>query len=152
MFLSRMIGLFSTKHSRLHKALGNERGAAAVEFALVTPAFLIMVIGIVDFSRVFWIKSSMQFAVEQTARYAMVNPDDTIAELEDHADIEIAKVDLDGVTFTATSSTVDDVSFRTITGTCTFKFLIPAADMLGWVVDLSDVVIQAQSITPVNDS
>ena len=55
------------------------RGAMVVEFAILAPIFLILVLGIIDFGRLFWVKSTMQFAVEQTARYAMVNTDKSMS-------------------------------------------------------------------------
>ena len=58
-------------------AVHNERGATAVEFALVAPIFLIFVIGIIDLGRLFFIKNVMQSTVEESARYAMVNPSAT---------------------------------------------------------------------------
>lgn len=69
----------------LTKAARDTRGAVAVEFALTVPFFLIFVIALIDFGRLFWIKSSMQFAVEETARYAMVNPDLAPATLVTYA-------------------------------------------------------------------
>ena len=48
-------------------------GAAALEFALVAMPFLMLVFAIVEFSRVAWTQSALQFAVERAARCAAVN-------------------------------------------------------------------------------
>lgn len=45
-----------------------ERGAAAVEFALVLPLFLLLVFGIVDFSRAFNVQLTVSDAAAEGAR------------------------------------------------------------------------------------
>jgi Flp pilus assembly protein TadG len=50
----------------------DRRGGLAIEMALVIPVFLALVIGVVEFGRVLAIRSSLQYAVEEAARYAMV--------------------------------------------------------------------------------
>ena len=50
--------------NRLRLRVGNDRGAAAVEFALVLPLLLITVLGLVDFGRAY----SMQISLTQAAR------------------------------------------------------------------------------------
>ena len=47
---------------------GCERGAAAVEFALVLPLFLMLLFGIVDFSRAFNIQLTLSDAAAEGAR------------------------------------------------------------------------------------
>jgi len=47
-------------------------GVAAVEFAVVFPVFMLLVLGIMDFGRAFWTWNTMRLAVEQAGRYAMV--------------------------------------------------------------------------------
>lgn len=50
----------------------DRRGAAAVEFALLAPAFLTMLIGTVMMAMMFFTNSSLHFAVEAAARCASV--------------------------------------------------------------------------------
>ena len=49
---------------RLHE----ERGAAAVEFALVLPILVLLVMGIIEFSRAYNAKEALQYAVREGAR------------------------------------------------------------------------------------
>ena len=49
------------------------RGVAAVEFALILLPLLLMVLGIIDGGRMLWTQNSLQYAVEQAARCAVVN-------------------------------------------------------------------------------
>jgi Flp pilus assembly protein TadG len=47
-------------------------GATALEFALVAPALLLMLLGLVEVGRAFWMKSALDFAVQEAARCAVV--------------------------------------------------------------------------------
>lgn len=65
--------------SRLfQRARSDERGAAAVEFAIVVPVFLLVVFGMIDFTRAYYTQSALAAAVREGARMAavQVNPND----------------------------------------------------------------------------
>lgn len=57
----------------LHRLLGDRTGAAAVEFALVVPAFLLLLIGIMEFGRLMWTQNALHYAVEEAARCSAVD-------------------------------------------------------------------------------
>lgn len=127
---------------RFCKGRRGARGATAVEFALVAPVFLIFVLGIMDFGRLFWVKNLMQYGADKTARYAMVNPSVAATTLEDYADAEIGDM-FTGITFEVTTETIDGVEYRTVSASYTFSFFMPLA--------LDDIVLSAKSRTPVNE-
>jgi len=82
--------------------------------------------------------------VEQSTRFAMVNPSATKAALETYA---AAKADpmFAGITFTADVPATDVVSsvyYRTITATYTFSYMMP--------IVLGDVSLTTMSRVPVN--
>jgi hypothetical protein len=57
-----------------------ERGQGLVEFAVVLPVFLMMLLGIVDFGRVVWATNSLTNAATEATRFAIVHggsPSDT---------------------------------------------------------------------------
>lgn len=53
----------------------NDRGAAAVEFALVLPILLLLVFGIVEFGRIYSIQTSITAAARQGARVMALQND-----------------------------------------------------------------------------
>ena len=59
---------------------GGDRGAAAVEFALVLPFLLLLVFGLVDFGRAYNAKVTLTHAAREGAR--MLAVDATVADLE----------------------------------------------------------------------
>jgi Flp pilus assembly protein TadG len=64
------------------------RGVAAVEFALILLPLLLMVLGIIDGGRMLWTQNSLQYAVEQAARCAVVNSKttcSTAAQIQSYA-------------------------------------------------------------------
>lgn len=119
-----------------------ERGATALEFALVAPVFLLFILGIVDFGRLFWVKNLMQYGAEQTARYAMVSPSATDTDLETYANTEVGDLQ-DGIAYAVNTETIDGVKYRIITASSTFKFLMPLLT--------SDLALGAKARTPVNE-
>lgn len=129
------------------KGRRGERGVTAVEFALVAPVFLMFVLGIFDFGRLFFVKNTMQYAVGQTARFVMVNPTSPQATVETYAAGQASAI-FAGITFTADAPGTDvdagtGVSYRTISGSYTFVYLIPF---------ISDSTVLSASIrTPVNE-
>ena len=61
-----------------------ERGAAAIEFALLLPAFLLVIAGIVDFGRAFFTQIELTNAAREGARAAVVSTT-TAAAIESRA-------------------------------------------------------------------
>jgi Flp pilus assembly protein TadG len=55
-------------------AIGDRRGNALVQFALVLPAFVMLIFGIIEIGRGLWLQNALHYATEQAARCASVNP------------------------------------------------------------------------------
>jgi Flp pilus assembly protein TadG len=60
----------------------HDEGAAMVEFAIVVPILLLIVWGMVDFSRAFFTSNSLATAVREGARYASSRQDFSAANLD----------------------------------------------------------------------
>lgn len=54
-----------------------ERGQGLLEFAMVVTILLLLLFGIIDFSRIFFGYATMSNGVREGARYAVVHPEDT---------------------------------------------------------------------------
>lgn len=55
-----------TRHDR-------PRGQAMVEFALVIPVFILLMVGLFDLGRVVWVNDTLATAAREAARYAIVH-------------------------------------------------------------------------------
>jgi Flp pilus assembly protein TadG len=102
-----------------------EKGAVAVEFALVLPIFLVLVLGIFEFGRGFNIQVSLSEAARESARYAAVHSSDagfSVGAAQDvgvaaapsvaltAADVGISYQNLDGSAAASCASGVNVVS------------------------------------------
>lgn len=128
------------------KAAACRRGATAVEFALIFPVFLAFVLGIIEVGRAMWIKGSLQYAVEETTRYAMVNTSASTSTLEAYATSKLMGVGVSstGVTFQATQDTSGGTNYITITGSYVFQGLT------SYLPYFDDVTLNAKSRVPLN--
>jgi Flp pilus assembly protein TadG len=117
-------------------------GAMAVEFAFVAPVFLVMLIGLIEFGRMFWIRSTIQFAVEETARYALVNPTLTLSDYTTYAATRLVGVSPASVDFSTNSSiTSGSPDYLDLQATYTFQFMVP-------IIPLSPITLTAKSRVP----
>jgi Flp pilus assembly protein TadG len=70
----------------LTRLLRGADGSAVIEFAVVANALLLLLLGVVEFGRLYWTQSELQSAAEAAARYATVytfnNPTATSAQVQ----------------------------------------------------------------------
>lgn len=72
---------------------GRDRGgAAAVEFAMIFPLLIMLMLGVMLIGQAFFTVSSIQWAVEKAARELMIDPDATVAEIETRANELLAEL------------------------------------------------------------
>lgn len=93
-----------------------QSGAATVEFALVAMLFLTLIFSIIDFAYLFWGNLSMQHAVREGARYAVVGNADLDptpqGTAQDRCDAAIARINNQSMGFYARVAPV--VNFKTV--------------------------------------
>ena len=63
---------------KVRQSARHEKGQALVEFALVSILLFTIMIGIADLARLYFTYSSMSNAAREGARYATINPYDTV--------------------------------------------------------------------------
>jgi Flp pilus assembly protein TadG len=131
--------------SLIRKFRGCRRGTAAIEFAFVAPVFIILVMGIFEMGRAMWIKATMQYALEETARYAVVNTSVSTATLEAYAASRISGIFVNSgsVSVSATTSISAGTTYVLLTASYSFNTLVP-------IVKIPSVTLQARSQIPVS--
>jgi Flp pilus assembly protein TadG len=94
--------------SRL-KAFGSgSAGSAAVEFALVAPLLFLLLFAAVEFGRAWWAKSSLQYAAERAARYAVVcgaGACPSVSQIQNYAATQVYDQTVASSAFTITNPT-----------------------------------------------
>jgi Flp pilus assembly protein TadG len=75
-------------HLKKLSSLGfDTEGVTAVEFALISPVLLLLLMGGIEGGRMLWAENSLQYAVERAARCAVVTPSvcGTAAQVQTYA-------------------------------------------------------------------
>ena len=104
-------------------------GAVALEFALCLPIFLALIYGVFEFGRFFWTQSTMEFAVEEAARFALINPDATgnliVSVVEDKAaGLDAGRITVN-ITYEPNAAGTVARAFVRVTGTYNYAPMIP---------------------------
>lgn len=100
------------------------RGTVAIEYALILPALLLFVIGIIDTGRLMWTYTTLSRAAEAAARCAAINTIDcgTEAQIQSYAASQAWGLTISAAAFTATTETCG----IQVKGVHAFTFAIPA--------------------------
>ncbi len=104
---------------------GREDGAVAVEFAIVSVAFVLFSLGTLECGRALAVRNKLAFAADIGAREVLNNAEITEADVEervraafDASNPELLEVELG-------AETVDGIRFRTVSLSYPFVLLIP---------------------------
>jgi Flp pilus assembly protein TadG len=107
---------------KLSKLIGI-RGTAAIEYAIILPALLLCLLGILDTGRLFWTSTTLQRAVASAARCGGIAAPDcaTVAQIKDKAVKEAWGITLDP----AAVNILTQACGLRVTATLAFAFTVP---------------------------
>lgn len=129
----------------LRKFIAEKRGAAAVEFALVSTAFLMMLLGVIEVARYVADQQDLMSAVHTTGRYAIVHGSAssspaTVASLKTMVGNSLFLVSSSSVTTNASFSPNNNPgSTVTITASYTWTPLVPLLHLPSATISASSV-------------
>ena len=103
-------------------------GSVAIEFAVLLPVFLALIYGLFEFARIAWTQTTLEYAVEEAARFAMVNPTASATEITDFANDSATGLDATLIIINVTLETLGEAEFVTVDGTYTF---VPIVKIVG---------------------
>ena len=101
------------------------RGAAAVEFAIVSGVLIMLLIGIVDLGRTLYIKNQISFLADRAARKILIDPDIPQAALETYLRDNFNAGNPDSLGFVPINQSVDGTTYRGLTINFPITLLIP---------------------------
>jgi len=94
-------------------------GAVAVEFALIAPALILLLIGIVEWGRYMYAYNTLQFGCAQAARWGAFHITGTTTAIENYA-----KDQMTGLTPTSVTAIIDpDTNTVTVSAEAQFSFI-----------------------------
>jgi Flp pilus assembly protein TadG len=108
---------------RFWRCLGTG-GGTAVEFALIAPVLLMLVVGTIDVGRLLWTRNTIEEGVAAAGRYVMAHPTASALDVIATAKSSMLGIDTTGVTVTAAQDSVGAVNYMTVTAGCDFHFLL----------------------------
>jgi Flp pilus assembly protein TadG len=124
----------------MHRAAQRDRGAAAVEFALVLPLLLLIIFGIVDFGRMLNAKILISEAAREGARAAAIAGAGAATPR-----IEMVVQGLPvSVSISGCPSTPDPTANATVTITHEFQFVTP----LNVIAGFAEPTLEATGVMP----
>jgi Flp pilus assembly protein TadG len=125
------------------RARRRERGTAAIEYALVLPAVLLFVLGLMDTGRLIWSYATLSRAVEAAARCAAVNTTQcgTVGQIKTFAVAEAWGMTIDTTAFTVSTPACG----IQVNGSYGFEFVMPGLNV---VVPAGTVTLSASACYP----
>lgn len=85
--------------------LKNCDGTELIEFALTAIPFFLFLFGVIEFGRLYWVQSELQYAVEAAARYVTTNPTASTGTVQTYAAAQVTGVSVPTSDFTVTPYT-----------------------------------------------
>lgn len=120
------------------RRLRDDRGAAAVEFAIMSIALMILLVGMMETARVVWVVQSLDRATQNVARSRFANTSITNAALatqlvsslsetglNNAAESCVSPTSADGLIACVQTETVDGADYLTIKAEYRWEALIP---------------------------
>ena len=98
--------------SRFKRFLRSSRGANAVEFALIAPIFILILMGIIDFGRIFNAYITITHAAREGARWAAVCDGCTVQDVRDRAHDRASSLNVSAVACNVSACSCVDVEME----------------------------------------
>lgn len=104
---------------------GCELGAAAVEFALIALALILVAIGTIEFGRGLLLRNELSYAADYAARKVLLDPTVSATVLEDVVRAALIQAQPDLLTVALGTETADGAEYRTISVSYPLTLTIP---------------------------
>jgi len=116
----------------------SEKGQAMVEFALILPILLILILGIIDFGRVLYTKSALTSLSQEAARHASIyygSEDNSAIQqyvLNNLGTLNSSDLTGDVITFKDSSGNISRTSGSNVNVTLTYRmyYITPIANLI----------------------
>lgn len=118
-------------------------GVAAVEFALIAPSLVLVLLGLFEFGIFAWNRHSLEYATEETARVVMTKTVVTEADVATAIKSRVSGIAPEDLTTNVTQETVGTTTFVTMSVSYTYKYFL-----LGALIGLEPMVFKSQTRVP----
>lgn len=130
----------------LRRFRDNQAGTSMIEFGIAGPVVLMAIIGCVEFGRFFWIRNSLEYAVEEAGRYAVINKTASTSQIETQIRSKVMGIDPSIITVSVTPSAGPSVTYKTIVATTTASGTTPAGyvSLVGGFLPVSKMPLRVE--------
>lgn len=111
------------RRRRLGAWLRRRRGSVLIQLGIALPVLLVGILGVMETGRVLYARNSLQFAVEETARFAMINTGWNAQTLTERVRGRLTGIDPNAVTVGVRNETVSGVLFVAISASMPQRFV-----------------------------
>ena len=117
------------------KFISDRSGAAALEFALIGPPFILLLFGLVEFGRGLHIRNALDFAADHAQRMIVIEPSASASLIEDDVRSRFLAGQPDRLSASFSSEAASGVEYRLVSLEYSMQLLLPAP--LGRTVTLA---------------
>ena len=107
---------------RLRALRHDQRGVAAVEFAIIAPMFFALLLSVVDVGRYMWTLNTIQYATDEAVRAGAIQ-ELSVAQIKNRVAEAVAPISSTDVVVSVTSSS----DSLTVTANSTYRFFFPVS-------------------------
>jgi Flp pilus assembly protein TadG len=130
------------------RRLRGERGASAVEFALVAPLLFALLFGILQYGYQYWALETASATAREAARRYVVGTETACTQLEARSHADTAALGPVTVTVSPTAPRVGDVVTVTVSFQSLDMHLFPVPDD-GWISQSASARVESVPTTPI---
>lgn len=121
-------------------------GAVATEFSFVVIPFILLVFGIMEAGRMGLAFNGVQYAIEETSRYAALNDDLSDAEFQTYAEDQLSSMFVRPASFNLSSSRITSGGVNFVEVSADYSHATMAGGLLG---DFGNVNFSTYSRKPI---
>lgn len=101
----------------------NQQGSVIVEAAFVIPIFFLFIFGIIELGRLYWVRTSMQLAISEAGRHAMIHTEESNEAITSILESSIYSLDPDDFIVDITSENIGGINYKVINATYSYRFI-----------------------------
>ncbi|HJQ60285.1 MAG TPA: TadE/TadG family type IV pilus assembly protein [Vineibacter sp.] len=131
----------------LRRLRGNQSGTSIIEFGIAGPVVLMAIIGCVEFGRFFWIRNTLEHAIEEAGRFAVINKSASASTIQTQVRNKVMGISPSVIVVTVTDTAGPSVTYRTIVATTTASGTTPAGyvSLVGGFLPVTRLPLRAET-------
>ena len=125
------------------RRMRDARGNAAIEFAILAPVLVLFILGIFETGRLYFVRGSMRYAINEAARYAMVFATAQNTAIEQRVRDNLIGIPAADVTATVTDQVIGGINYKQISLSYNFSSIV--GSFLPW----PSIALNTQTAVPI---